>query len=138
LSGHARALFALALFACTSMHDTPESVTRALVDAIGRGDAAAATALFADDATVFFPVDAAPLRADGKAAIGEVFAKLLKPGNGVPPPPEDLRVQQRDDMAVVTFQMRNPHVTSRRTVVLERRGGRWLIVHLHGSNVRRD
>src|ERR1041385_3457412 len=101
LSGHARALFALALFACTSMHDTPESVTRALVDAIGRGDAAAATALFADDATVFFPVDAAPLRADGKAAIGEVFAKLLKPGNGVPPPPEDLRVQPPRDMAGV-------------------------------------
>ena len=27
-------------------------------------------------------------------------------------------------------------VHSRRTLMLERRGGRWLIVHLHASNVR--
>jgi len=45
-------------------------------------------------------------------------------------------VQRSGDTAVVTFQMRNPHVTSRRTVVLERRGVRWVIVHLYGSNVR--
>ncbi|HYU24898.1 MAG TPA: hypothetical protein VEO74_06830 [Thermoanaerobaculia bacterium] len=36
----------------------------------------------------------------------------------------------------MTFEIRNPHVTSRRTVILEQRGGRWLIVHLHGSNIR--
>lgn len=131
----------LLMASCTSMTtaaDTPERVTRALVDAIARGDAAAATSLFADDATVFFPIDATPLRAEGKTAIGEVFARLLKPGSGAPPPPEDLRVQRSGDTAVVTFQTRNPHVTSRRTVVLERRGGRWVIVHLHGSNIRRD
>src|SRR4051794_35512785 len=118
----------LLMASCTSMTtaaDTPERVTRALVDAIARGDA-----------TVFFPIDATPLRAEGKTAIGEVFARLLKPGSGAPPPPEDLRVQRSGDTAVVTFQTRNPHVTSRRTVVLERRGGRWVIVHLHGSNVR--
>ena len=119
-----------------SSADTPESVTRAIVDTIARGDAAAATNLCADDATVFFPVDNSPLRADGKAAIREVFARLLKPGSGAPPPPEDLRVQRSGKAAIVTFQMRNPHVTSRRTVALEQRGGRWVIVHLHGSNVR--
>jgi len=122
----------------TPSTNTPESVTRALVDAIGRGDAAAATNLFADDATAFFPVDNAPFRADGKAAIGAVFARLLTPGSGAPPQPDTLHLQRAGDAVIVTFEIRNPHVTSRRTVVLEQRGGRWLIVHLHGSNIRND
>ena len=117
-------LLAILVFsACVTTADTPERVTRALVDAIARGDAAAATNVFADDATAFFPIDDTPLRADGKASIGAVFARLLKPGNAKLTP-EDLHVQQRGNAAVVTFQMRNPHVISRRTVVLERRGGR--------------
>lgn len=134
-------LAALLLASCaatTTSTDTPESVTRALVDAIGRGDAAAATRLFADDATAFFPADAAPMRADGKAAIGDVFARLLTPSSGKLPAPENIRVQHAGDIAIATFEIRNPHVTSRRTVVLKRRGGRWLIVHLHGSNIRKD
>ena len=113
-------------------------MTRALVDAIARADTAAATNLYADDATAYYPVDASPFRADGKAALGEVFTRLLTPGGGAPPAPENLKVQRIGNVAIVTFEMRNPHVTSRRTVVLEQRGGRWLIVHLHGSNIRKD
>jgi ketosteroid isomerase-like protein len=130
------AVLLLASCASTTTIDTPESVTRALVDAIGRGDAAAATRLFADDATSFFPVDTVPLRADGKAAIGAVLAKLLTPSSGTLPAPENLHVQRAGTVAIVTFELHNPHVTSRRTVVLEQRAGRWLIVHLHGSNIR--
>ena len=129
---------AVLVLSCATAIGTPESVTRALVDAIGRGDAAAATELFADDATAFFPVDASPLRADGKGAIGAVFARLLKPTTGTTLTPENLHVQRAGDAVIVTFEIRNPHVTSRRTVVLEQRGGRWLIVHLHGSNIRKD
>jgi hypothetical protein len=40
------------------------------------------------------------------------------------------------EAALVTFQTTNPNMTSRRTFVLRRHGGRWLIVHLHGSNIR--
>jgi ketosteroid isomerase-like protein len=133
-----RAAFAVLVLSCATAIGTPESVTRALVEAIGRGDAAAATELFADDATAFFPLDNEPLRADGKAAIGAVFARLLKPGSGAPPQPDTLHVQRAGAAVIVTFEIRNSHVISRRTVVLERRGGRWLIVHLHGSNIRKD
>jgi hypothetical protein len=47
-----------------------------------------------------------------------------------------LRVQTLGDVALITFQTTNPNVTSRRTFVLRRDGGRWRIVHLHGSNIR--
>ena len=134
----AAAFLAFLALSCATTINTPESATRALVDAIARGDAAAATGLFADDATTFFPIDNEPLRADGKAAIGAVFARLLKPTTGTTLTPENLHVQRAGGAAIVTFELRNPHVTSRRTVVLEQRGGRWLIVHLHGSNIRKD
>jgi len=40
-----------------------------------------------------------------------------------------------DASAVVTFQMSNAMRIARRTLVLQKRGDSWYIVHLHASNV---
>jgi hypothetical protein len=50
--------------------------------------------------------------------------------------PEHLQVQLvGDTAAVVTFEMTNPERVARRTLVLQKRGDRWLVAHLHASNV---
>ncbi|HEX9985787.1 MAG TPA: nuclear transport factor 2 family protein [Thermoanaerobaculia bacterium] len=129
------AVLLLLTAACASVpRETPEDVARAFVAAIERSDADAMLPLFADDATAFFPVNDIPFRADGKPEIEKTFRRLFSNSGGhvVRLPIENLRVQGR----TVTFEIRNPNVTSRRTLVLEPRGGRWLIVHFHGSNIR--
>ena len=118
------------------------SSTRATLDAfltaLSTGDAKIAE-LFTEDATVFFPRVDRPLRADGRAEIAATFAALFGPNyRGGVMKPEALEIDCAGDMAVVTFQIVNPNVTSRRTFVLRREAGRWLIVHLHGSNVRKE
>jgi uncharacterized protein (TIGR02246 family) len=117
---------------------TPDAVVDSFLTALNDADPKIVT-LFADDATVFFPMNDRPLRATGRAEIASAFESLFagaKPGKGMPAP-ENLQVQTYGDMAIVTFQTVNPNVTSRRTFVLRRSAGGWLIVHLHGSNVRR-
>jgi uncharacterized protein (TIGR02246 family) len=99
----------------------------------------------AEDANVFFPVPEPPSRFDGKQAIQrhfeQVFAAIRQSSASSTPPfhhlvPEHLQVQLvGDTAAVVTFQMTNPARVARRTLVLEKRGDRWLIAHLHASNV---
>ena len=57
--------------------------------------------------------------------------------------PADVHVQHFDGTAVVTFHLgqfpapteKEPSTFSRRTVVLRQIGGKWLIVHLHASNM---
>lgn len=46
-----------------------------------------------------------------------------------------MTVQTSGDFALVTFQIVRPS-TARRTFVLKRVGGRWLITHMHASNFR--
>ena len=48
--------------------------------------------------------------------------------------PEELRVDQRGDTAIVTFNVHNPSAVSRRTFVWRWERGAWRIVHLHASN----
>jgi len=103
---------------------------------------------FAEDASVFFPVPEPAKRFDGKGAIQahfqEVFAVIRTSSASPNPPfhrlhPEELQVQLLgDSSALVTFQMSNAVRIARRTLVLERRNGTWLIVHLHASNVARS
>lgn len=48
--------------------------------------------------------------------------------------PEDLRVQQHGDVAIVVFNVHNPSAVSRRTFVRRRDARGWRIVHMHASN----
>ncbi len=133
-------ILALVLVSCATARDaSPEKTIDAFIAALDSGDAQIAT-LFTNDATVFFPMNDRPLRANGRDEIASAFAALFampgyQKGRGMPKP-EALRVQRIGEIALVTFQTTNPNVTSRRTFVLRRDGGRWLIVHLHGSNIR--
>lgn len=128
------------LMGCATTPVTPPIHTiDAFLVALDQGDPKIAE-LFTADATVFFPMNDRPLRADGREEIAAAFAALFampgyQKGKGMPRP-EELWAQRIGDAAVVTFQTTNPNVTSRRTLVLRRDGGRWRIVHLHGSNIR--
>ncbi|HYO76932.1 MAG TPA: nuclear transport factor 2 family protein, partial [Thermoanaerobaculia bacterium] len=118
--------------------ESPQTPVNAFLAALDEGDAAIAD-LFTDDATVFLPMNNQPLRVNGREEIRTAFAALFGPGyRGGLPKPQDLQVQELGEAAVVTFQMVNPNVTSRRTFVLRREAGRWRIAHLHGSNIRKD
>jgi uncharacterized protein (TIGR02246 family) len=125
---------------CATTHDiAPTQTIDTFLAALDNADASIAE-LFTDDATVFFPMNDRPLRADGRAEIASAFKALFampgyQNGRGMPKP-EELRVQLLGDAVLVTFQTTNPNVTSRRTFVLRRDGGRWRIAHLHGSNIR--
>jgi ketosteroid isomerase-like protein len=130
----------LLVISCATAPATPPSQTiDAFLAALDTGDPKIAE-LFTADATVFFPMNDRPLRANGREEIAAAFTSLFampgyQKGRGMPRP-EELRVQRIGEAALVTFQTTNPNVTSRRTFVLRRDGGRWLIVHLHGSNIR--
>jgi len=102
---------------------------------------------FTDDATIFFPsfvpAPEMPERVAGKAAVRssfeQVFAAIRKAASGGPPyhrlQPEDLQVQLLGaDSAVVTFHLRNSERIARRTLVMRKVQGTWLIAHLHASN----
>ena len=100
---------------------------------------------FAEDASVFFPAPEPPSRFDGKQAIQrhfeQVFAAIRQSSVSSIAPfhrlvPEHLQVQVvGDTAAVMTFQLTNAERVARRTLVLQKRGDRWLIVHLHASNL---
>jgi hypothetical protein len=50
--------------------------------------------------------------------------------------PALVRVQQFNDTAIITFEYkRSEHSVGRRTVVLNKQEGTWLIVHIHASNI---
>ena len=93
---------------------------------------------FTDDATAFFPIEHQPLRLVGKEAINEAFSRVLarvraSGATQIRLDDEDIRVQMFDDVAVVTFHIRDDDL-SRRTLVLRHTRGGWRIEHLHGSN----
>lgn len=128
----------LLLCACATGRPNPAAAAEAFLIALDEPDPNIAQ-LFTDDATVFFPLNDKPVRANGRAEIAGAFQALFGPDSrGGLPKPENLRVQRLGDVAIVTFENTNPHVTARRTLVLRWETGRWLIAHLHGSNVRKD
>jgi ketosteroid isomerase-like protein len=100
---------------------------------------------FADDATVFNPAipEVTELhRLDGREKIETVFKSVFDEARkGKGPPylhirPENLKIQMLTNAAVVTFHFkRSGSSFGRRTFVWEKRNGKWLIVHLHASNV---
>jgi hypothetical protein len=79
----------------------------------------------------------------GKAAIRsrfeQVFDSIRKRASSGPPyhrlEAQDLQIQALGaDTAVVSFHLRNSERLARRTLVLKKVQGAWLIAHLHGSN----
>ena len=131
----------LVFVACaTSQHGDAAAAMREWMTTLNSLDEARVVDAFAEDATAFFPTAKAE-RVDGKAAIAavfrEYFAANTKKTNIVP---EDLRVQQFGDVAVITFNVHNPSATSRRTFVWRRDARGWRIAHMHASNtpIRRE
>jgi ketosteroid isomerase-like protein len=98
---------------------------------------------FATDATAFFPPSAQfPRRANGKAEIEQVFRAVFEAARrrkSSPPylniEPKEMKVQMLGDVAIVTFHLEDPDMFGRRTIIFQRQGRQWLIVHLHASGI---
>jgi len=93
---------------------------------------------FADDSTSFFPIAHRATFLDGKDEIGDAFANVISKIHaegldGIKLEVEDVKVQRFGDAAIATFHIRDGDL-SRRTLVLRRLHGDWLIQHLHASN----
>ena len=119
-----------------------EKVMKAFLVPFSNQDVADFIDYFADDAVVFFPsAQFAPMRVEGKENIARTFASVFKPGRPLPPggrpliQPQDLKIQQFGDAAVVTFHLGSDATRGRRTFVLRRVDSRWRIVHLHASTI---
>jgi uncharacterized protein (TIGR02246 family) len=133
-------LFVLFIAACASSTQSDAPVRAAMagfMDALNSLDADRMAAYFADDVTAFVPIAQAD-RVNGKAAVVAVFRsyaettkKSISRTNIIP---EDLRVDLYGDTAIVTFNVRNPSSTARRTWVFRQMNGKWLITHFHASN----
>jgi ketosteroid isomerase-like protein len=100
---------------------------------------------FAADATVFFPPSARfPRRANGKTEIESVFRSVFdnaRKQKSSPPylniQPKEMKIEMLGDVAIVTFHLEDPDFLGRRTIVFQKRGGQWVIVHLHASGTQR-
>jgi ketosteroid isomerase-like protein len=135
-----RALLLLLFVGCATVSANDEAGVRAamanFMDALNKLDGPRISACFAEDATAFFPVAQAQ-RAKGRAEIDAIFKRYVEGQNGKTTNlvPQDMTVDVSHDMALVTFQIPGGS-TARRTFVLKRVGGRWLIAHMHASNFR--
>ena len=96
---------------------------------------------FVADATVFFPAEV-PGRAHGSGEVEAGFKRMFDEGRkqgGGPPylrvEPRDVMIQMAGTVAVMSFHLKRPGGLARRTIVWQKRGGRWLILHLHASGV---
>lgn len=133
----------LLLTACASSSASrPEPVVDAMnrfMNALNALDADAIAAQLAPDVTAFFPT-AKPERVEGKAAVVAVFRDYCeqskKTASSTNIVPQEMRVDRRGDLAVVSFQVVHPAVVSRRTFIFRLERGSWLISHLHASNIR--
>ena len=96
---------------------------------------------FASDATVFFPWDLYPRRADGKTEVEAEWKRFFDETPASPPyltlVPLDVAIQVWLDVALVTCHLENhPPTISRRTFVFHRHGPQWRLVHLHASGIK--
>ena len=107
------------------------------IRAVNEANVDAFVACFAEDATAFFPSEANAQRRKGREAIRAAVASTFSqgpPANAVTP--RDLTVSVEGNLAYVTFDGGNAPMRARRTLVLRRQNGDWVIAHLHASNVR--
>jgi len=121
----------------------PDAPVRAavaeFVNALNALDAERLGRTFAEDITIFFPGPPFPAarvqdRATSQSAFGQLFAALRQRGTrAVSLAPRGLEVQLYGDTAIATFHLMGQQEVGRRTLVLRRAGGRWLIAHMHAS-----
>lgn len=116
------------------------------IDAFNRLDWERFLNCFAPEATVFHPMipEQHDLhRIDGRDAVARSFRTVFRAAhkqNADPPylniQPKDVEIQPLTDGAIVTFHFdRRSSSFGRRTLVFEKRQDKWLIVHLHASNI---
>lgn len=98
---------------------------------------------FAEDVTVFFPPSAkVAARVEGKANVESVFKTFfdkVRTQKSTPPyldiNPQEMKVKLIGNIAIVTFQLNEENLLDRRTILFEKQNDKWLIVHLHASNI---
>lgn len=119
-----------------------QKVVDGFIDSLNAADVNSFTNFFAPDATLFFPLSSLPLRLEDRqqitTAFGAFFEAVRRQQPGPPymnMVPVGTRVQLFGSVAVVTFHLKGEDVVSRRTLVLQKRSGAWLIVHLHASSL---
>ncbi len=107
------------------------------MDALNALDAGGMARSFADDITAFVPLAQAD-RVQGRQAVTGIFQKFVERTKSTTPrlnlTPEDMEVVVSGDLGVVSFNIREPAVTRRRTFVFVRSGSTWLIRHFHASD----
>lgn len=136
-----RRLLVLALLytACTTA-SLPEQTVSQFTAAFNRLSVDELRPLFAEDATAFLPMPQFGARIEGREAILAALAPLFEAerqrAGSMNLVAKGVAIRRAGDAAVATFDVGTEAVFSRRTLVLERRGGAWRIVHLHASNVR--
>lgn len=126
--------------AAQSAADAPvRAAVAEFVNALNAFDAERLGRSFAEDITAFFPGLPFPAariegRANVQSAFSQLFAQLRQRGTrGANLQPRGQGVQLYGDVAVATFHLVGQQEVGRRTLVLRRAGGRWLIVHMHSS-----
>jgi hypothetical protein len=75
----------------------------------------------------------------GAGECGQRIIAAVNRSNRKGPPyldiaPKDVKIQMADDVAIMTFHL-GEGGASRRTIVWQNRHGKWLIIHLHASNI---
>jgi uncharacterized protein (TIGR02246 family) len=148
------AMLSLLTLACASVGSPqlpPSTAVDAFVSALVNADSDAIAAVFDENATVFMPFDSMPRRLEGREEIRRSFESFfVRVRASAPAPPYmklnplDLHTRRSGDTAIVTFHLgtvppegaKETSSFSRRTFVLQRKGGRWLVMHLHASQMR--
>jgi uncharacterized protein (TIGR02246 family) len=128
--------------AASTEEDSVAKVVDSLILALNDADVNGFTSLFAPDATLFFPLPSLPLRLEDRQQITTAFGAFFEAVRRERPAPPYMnlvplgtRIQMLGTVAVATFHFKGEELVSRRTVVLQKRSGKWLIVHLHASNL---
>ena len=131
---------AVPVVAFASAEAEVRTAVAAFVSAFNALDQVRFDALWAEDATAFFPYPPFPIRrVDGRAAVLAQFKWFMDDrrtaGKSPSVDPKDLRVQLAGpDAAIVTFHLgSDPQSAARRTLIYRREPGGWRIVHLHAS-----
>lgn len=120
--------------------DAPvRAVVAEFINALNTFDAVRLGRTFTGDVTAFFPGPPFPAariqgRANVQGAFAQLFAALRQRGTASASlSPRGLEVQLYGDTAIATFHLMGAQEVGRRTLVLRRAEGRWLIVHVHAS-----
>ncbi len=135
------AIVALLLLAgCASAPPPSDDIVAQFTTAFNRLSIDELRPLFAEDATAFLPMPQFGARIEGRenilAALAPLFEAERARAGSMNLVAKGLSIQRAGNVAVATFDVGTEAVFSRRTLVLEWRGGGWRIVHLHASNVR--